>query len=116
MHAYIDESGDEGTAGRGSRWLTFGVVCVADAHVADLEELARTAQTAVGKGKPIHFNEMTHPDRKGVARLLGIAAAPWVGIIIASDTQKVQPGSHLKHPRYQYNYALRYALSFWPRS
>lgn len=112
MEAYIDESGDEGTDGRGTRWLTFGAVCVSDKDVQTLAALVEASCKTLGGGahRDIHFNRLTHDDRKGVVNLLALEEAPWTGIVVASDTSRIQPGSALRYPRYQYNYALRYAM------
>ena len=36
--------------------------------------------------------------------------SPWHGVVVASDTTKIIPGSGLSTPRVQYNYAARYVI------
>jgi hypothetical protein len=113
MEAYIDESGDEGTGGRGSRWLVFGC---AMASASELPLLASTVDAASailghrsGRGRRrIHFRRLAHHDKRGVLKFLAIA--DWLAIIVASDTTSITPGSYLVRPEYQYNYALRYVI------
>jgi len=112
MEAYIDESGDEGTEGRGTRWLVFGCACVADAEVERFTQMLHAARMLLGRGHPrdIHCREMRHADRKGILQFLSAPAMDWCGTIVATDTTKQLPGSWLRHPAYQYNYALRYGI------
>jgi hypothetical protein len=110
MIAYIDESGDQGTLGKGTRWLVFGAVMVADADVEAAREIAGSVSKLAGHGqrKEIHFTDMSHDDRHGCIDIF--CHAPWVGSVIASDTADIRAGSALTRPRIQYNYAARYAV------
>ncbi len=110
MKAFIDESGDEGTAGKGSRWLVLSCVMVADADVAAVKQQAEAACMMAGRGqrKWLHFKHLNHDDRRGAISMF--AGAPWWGTIVASDTTKLTPTTYLRQPRYQFNYAARYVV------
>jgi hypothetical protein len=110
MLAYIDESGDEGTLGRGSRWLTFGCICVRDSRKTELENLVRESMQSLKTPRFIHFVRLTHADKKGVLSIWRRSRIRFRAIIVASDTTKVDANSWLSRTDYQYNYALRYAL------
>jgi hypothetical protein len=103
LFAYIDDSGDEGTQGRGSRWLVFGCAMVSDNELAATRQVAQAACAALGGRRPrwIHFKDMSHDDKHGVIEILKKGA--WEGVIVASDTTQAQ--SMLTKSRYQYNYA-----------
>ena len=107
MIAYIDEAGDIGTGGRGTRWFVFGCVMVADANVDKMRAWVDAAQYLVGKDS-LHFNELTHDDKLGVIGFL--QDAPYAGVIVATDTTKIKRGSQLANPFVQHNYAARYVV------
>ena len=108
MYVHIDESGDPGTGGRGTKWLVLAAVCVPDAAVSSFD---RDVERILAEhGKPTHFTRMNHDDKRGLAARFGATTAEWTGIVIGSDTQHVTAGSRLARPDYQYNYALRYLI------
>ena len=111
MIAYVDDAGDEGTRGSGTRWLVFGCAMVADADVTRVRKTAEVAGILVGRGKPkwLHFRDLRHDDRLGAIGFL-CDSQPWQGIIIATDTTQVRAESVLRQPSYQYNYAARYVV------
>lgn len=110
MLAYIDESGDPGTRGHGSRWLVLAAAMIADAdELATRAAVEQALKKAHGGRRPIlHFTEMSHDDKRGSIELL--KQAPWTGTIVAADTTKVHPDSRLVEPRFQYNYVARYVV------
>ena len=112
MEVYIDESGDEGTKGAGTRWLVFGCVIV---QYSELPEVVRGVNTCVQIAskaqtvpRPLHFKKLTHADKRGATRIF--ADSSWDGVVVASDTTKILPGSALSKPKFQYNYPLRYVI------
>lgn len=109
MWLYVDESGDEGTDGRGSKWLVFGAAA-GIGSTADLAALVAAAGKKISRGGPRlpHFTDMTHRDKIGVLDLY--QQGQWEALVVASDTSRIRPGSYLRRPNYQYNYALRHLL------
>ena len=110
MRAYIDESGDPGTRGSGSRWLALGCAMLADGAAPAVEAAVRRAREIIG-GRSLsnlHFNELQHDDKVGALNL--IAAEPWTGVVVAFDKSKITPGSRLNAPRSLYNYAARFLV------
>jgi hypothetical protein len=101
--AFIDESGDEGTDGKGSRWLILGCAMVSDASLDLVRNSVNVACALVGRrhSKGLHFKDLSHDDRRGI--ISEIISAPWYGTIVASDTTRVLPDSYLKIPTYQFN-------------
>lgn len=109
MNVYIDESGDEGTQGKGSRWLVFGCAIVPSSISAQTEKVVYSAIDSCRTSKKyVHFAGLDHASKKGILAILN--SCGWLGIVVASDTTKINPGSHLSKPTVQYNYALRYAI------
>jgi hypothetical protein len=108
--AYIDESGDPGTRGHGSRWLVLAAAMMADADKlatrAAVEQALKKAHG--GRRSILHFTEMSHDDKRGCIELL--KRAPWTGTIVAADTTKVHSDSRLVEPQFQYNYVARYIV------
>ena len=86
MIAYIDEAGDIGTGGRGTRWFVFGCVMVADANIEEMRTRAHAAEQIVGRD--LHFRDLSHDDRIGVIEFL--RDAPFMGVIVATDTTKAK--------------------------
>ena len=110
MIAYIDESGDEGTDGKGSRWLVLGCAMVSDSALVATRDNVRLASTLVRRDNPknLHFKDLSHDDRRGAISV--ITGGPWHGTIVVSDTTNIQQGSLLHKPIYQFNYAARYVV------
>ena len=110
MIAYVDESGDLGTRGRGSRWFVLGCAAIKDADAAATREAVKEGADIAGQPDPgrLHFTSMSHDNKMGTLELL--ADAPWTGIIVASDTTKIHPRSALADPTYHYNYTARYMI------
>jgi hypothetical protein len=111
VKAYVDESGDEGTGGNGSRWLVFA--CIIDTSPqADLPTFIDLAAAKIQRNQAVkrlpHFQDLQHRDKKGILDLY--AQASWDGIVVASDTQQILPGSPLGTPKRHYDYALRHVL------
>jgi hypothetical protein len=106
MQVYIDESGDAGTAGHGSRWLVFGAVLCPDSNLPELDEDLAAMEARLGR--PIHCNQLPHRDIRGLCEHFGALSAAWHGVTLASDTQAAKSG--LVDPLRQFNYALRYTL------
>jgi len=112
MDVYIDESGDAGTGGKGSKWLTLAAVCCRSSDIAGLEALVSSTATKLGNGSPktIHFTDLPARDRRGIADAFGGTVVHWTGITVVSDTTLLLPNSGLSKPMKQYNYTLRYVL------
>ena len=113
MRAYIDESGDPGTRGSGSRWLALGCAMLADGEAPAVEAAVRRARGRVAEGgrraeRNLHFKKLQHDDKVGALNL--IAAEPWTGVVVAFDKSKITPGSRLNVPQTLYNYAARFLI------
>ena len=110
MIAYVDESGDTGTRGRGSRWFVLGCAVALDADAAAAREALVEGAAIAGQPEPsrLHFTSLSHDNKMGVIQLL--ADAPWTGIVVASDTTKIHPRSPLANPAHHYNYVARYVV------
>ena len=72
MIAYIDESGDERTDGRGSRWLILGCAMVSDSVLVATRDNVRLASTLVRRNNPknLHFKDLSHDDRRGAISVI----------------------------------------------
>ena len=109
LRAFIDESGDAGTGGKGSRWLV--IACVLDlgapgelaAHLDAIREVAQRQRAF------LHFADMKSLSRKLVAYQM-LAAAPLSTIIVAIDTAAICPGQRLARPGRLYRYGVLLAL------
>lgn len=90
MHAYVDESGDPGTNRKGSRWLVFGCVMVAESVLQEVQSGVQDVRNRVSPsiGKPLHFRDLPHDDKVGALNLM--ADMPWTGVIVASDTTRTR--------------------------
>lgn len=113
MRAYIDESGDPGTRGSGSRWLALGCVMLAEGAAPAVEAAVRRARGMVAESgrkeeRNLHFKKLQHDDKVGALDLM--AAEPWTGVVVAFDKSKITPGSRLNVPQTLYNYAARFLI------
>ena len=110
MHIYVDESGDQGTQGRGSRWLVLaGIVDMScgDVLLARVQ-LAKHLLHKQTRRLP-HFQKIKkHRDKRGVLEIF--SQTKWDALVVASETIEIPSESWLDKPSYQYNYAMRYLL------
>lgn len=109
MKVVIDESGDEGTSGRGTRWLAFGSAFIPNSALNGIRDAIQEAAARVNRRRPfVHFSRLSHQNKRGV---LGICCrCSWECALVPTDTTKILEGSHLRIPEFQFNYALRYAI------
>lgn len=108
MRAYIDESGDPGTRGNGSRWLVFGCVMVSEEEVLASREAAQKALQEVHRGSILQFAKLNHDEKLAANRIF--KEAPWYGVLLARDTQKVDQSSPRSHSESMYQYMAAYVL------
>lgn len=113
MRAYIDESGDPGTRGSGSRWLALGCAMLAEGEVPAVESAVLRVRDMIAEGdrkaeRNLHFKKLPHDDKVGALNLL--AAEPWTGVVVAFDKSEILLGSRLNEPRSLYNYAARFLI------
>lgn len=109
MKVYIDESGDPGTRGAGTRWLLFGAVVLRDNDVEQVSSVLDTVSGLVSDGKRLHFSDMkSHISKKGAYKYLSYM--DWTGIVVASDTTMARNDKGLGEPTKAFNYPLRYLL------
>ena len=106
MRAYIDESGAPGTKRRGSRWLVFGCVMVADGDVQEMQSGVQDVRNRLNpqRASYIHFKNISHDDKVGALNLM--ATMPWTGIVVASDTTKTP----ISDPRLFYDVTAVYVV------
>lgn len=109
LHALIDESGDAGTGGKGSRWLVIALVLDLGepgelaAYLDAIRKVAQRQRTF------LHFADMKSLSRKLVACQM-LASAPISSIVVAIDTAAIGPGRPLARPGRLYRYGLLLAL------
>ena len=75
LHAYIDESGDEGTGEKSSKWLVLGALIVQENEIPGAKAYLQKGVEGVWKGrKPpthVHFQKVpTHGQRKALLHML----------------------------------------------
>lgn len=109
LEAVIDESGDAGTGGKGTRWLV--IALVADLGERDeLPSLLESIRSEVQRAKRhLHFAEI-----KSVAKKINayqqLAKAPVATIVVAIDTAAIAPPSGLAKRGRLYSYGLMLLL------
>lgn len=104
LRVLVDESGDPGTRGKGTRWLV--LAGVAESGAPGVLELAVEEARAHVRQSVLHLANVTFGRRK-LRAYLTLADAPFEAIVVAADTTAVYPASGLTQPRRQYEYALR---------
>lgn len=117
--AYIDESGDDGLAGRyrqpgvrggSSHWLALGAtvwrlsrdldaVRWANSIIDQMPEQKRT--------KPLHFKDMNHQQR--VMAISALCGRPFRSVTVLASKQPIPAGTY-RQPNHFYHYLCRYLL------
>ena len=109
LEAVIDESGDAGTGGKGTRWLVIALV-LDGGGPGELAALLQRIKAEHAKAKQaLHFTEMRNVRRK-LDAYRQLAAAPMSVIIVAIDTWAIPSGHVLARPRQLYRYGVLLAL------
>lgn len=109
LEAVIDESGDAGTGGKGTRWLVIALV-LDEGGPGELAALLQRIKAEHAKAKQaLHFTEMRNVRRK-LDAYRQLAEAPMSVIIVAIDTWAIPPGHVLARPRQLYLYGVTLAL------
>ncbi len=91
MYAYIDESGDEGVGGKGTKWF------VVTALIASQEEAAVLGYTYhrikqridLGANKPLHWSELSHPRKKAVVEELANNGFSVCSVLVDTQHQDI---------------------------
>jgi uncharacterized protein DUF3800 len=114
LHAFIDESGDEGVSGKSSPWLSLGglIVLERDVHGSKSYLADGVGRIYTGKKVPahVHFHKITsHSMRKALLQML--CGLNFNAIVVASRKDAFHPDAlrDLKCPKL-YNYMARYLL------
>ena len=109
LHALIDESGDAGTGGKGSRWLVIALVLDLGEPgelAALLEQIRADAQR---RKTHLHFAGIRNVGRK-LKAYRQLVNAPITTIIAAIDTSAISPNQGLAQPTELYKFGLFFAL------
>jgi len=91
MYAYIDESGDEGVGGKGTKWF------VVTALIATQEEAATLGYTYqrikqrinLGADKVLHWSELSHPRKKAVVEELANSDFSICSVLVDTQHQDI---------------------------
>ena len=109
LEAVIDESGDAGTGGKGTRWLVIALV-LDEGEPGELAALLDRIKAEHAKTKQaLHFTEMRNVRRK-LDAYQQLAEAPITSIVVAIDTWSIQPDHLYARPRQLYRYGVLLAL------
>src|SRR5262245_40629234 len=74
LHAFVDETGDEGVKGTGSPWLSLGGWIVPENQLNPIKKFIVEGVEKVWQGKKlpdhVHFHEQPHGRRKALLQML----------------------------------------------
>lgn len=109
MYAYIDESGDEGIGGKGTKWF------VITALIASQEEATALGYTYqrikqrinLGADKVLHWAELSHPRKKAVVEELSNNDFSICSVLVDTQHQDIVNTSPKLKGRRLYFYAFR---------
>ena len=67
-YAYIDESGDEGIGGKGTKWFVLGAIIASQEEATSLGYTYQQIKSRINWSatKPLHWAELSHPRKKAV--------------------------------------------------
>ena len=110
LRVLVDESGDAGTRGKGTRWLVLGAAIETagpDALSAAVEEIRH--RLGLSGAAALHFSRIRRAsDRYGA--YLALARAPFAAVVVAADSHATYPDSGLNEPAVYYRHALKFVL------
>jgi len=68
MYAYIDESGDEGTGGKGTKWFVITALIASQEEATALGYAYHRIKQRINLGadKPLHWYKLSHPRKKAI--------------------------------------------------
>ncbi len=109
FYAYIDESGDEGTGGKGTKWF------VITALIASQEEATALGYTYhrikqrinLGANKILHWSELSHPRRKAVIEELATRNFTICSVLVDTQHQDIVNSKPKLAGRRLYFYTFR---------
>ena len=72
MYAYIDEAGDDGTGGKGTKWFIMAALIANQEDATALGNVYQSIRQRINLqvNKPIHWSELTHLRKKAVTEEL----------------------------------------------
>ena len=72
MYAYIDESGDDGTGGKGTKWFVITALIASQEEATALGYAYQRIKQRINLGddKVLHWSELSHPRKKAVVEEL----------------------------------------------
>ena len=109
LEAVIDESGDAGTGGKGTRWLVIALV-LDEGEPGELATLLHRIKAEHAKAKQaLHFTEMRNVRRK-LDAYQQLAEAPITAIVVAIDTWSIHLDHIYARSRQLYRYGMMLAL------
>lgn len=87
LYAYIDEAGDEGIGGKGTKWFIVTALIASQAEATALGNAYQQIRQRIGlkPGKPLHWVELSHARRKAVIHELSKMSFCFSSIVV--DTQ-----------------------------
>ena len=106
----VDESGDAGTGGKGTRWLVLAAI----AETGEPGELSAAVEEirhrlGLSSAAALHFSRIRRAsDRYGA--YLALARAPFSAVVVAADSHATYPDSGLNEPAVYYRHALKFVL------
>ena len=111
----VDESGDAGTGGKGTRWLVLAAIAETGKPGELLSSIeAINVQRGRAADATLHFRRIRRSNLKHAA-YISLSEVPFSAIVVASDTRTVRPvrgglAYGRGNPQQHYYYALRYVL------
>jgi len=89
MDAYIDESGDAGIGGKGTKWFIITAMIVNAKEASELGEtyIKIRNKIKIGQTKPLHWTSLSHPRKKALIDILKEKDFSFCSVIV--DTEHV---------------------------
>lgn len=85
--AFIDESGDPGTGGKGTRWFFVACAMVSDSENHVISNTVREITDKVApSSQALHFNKLSHEKTNYASGQL--ASCEWTGVLVISESTK----------------------------
>jgi len=109
MYAYIDEAGDDGTGGKGTKWFVITALIASQEEATALGQVYRQIKQRINSGadKVLHWSELSHPRKKAVIEELAHNSFSICSVLVDTQHQDIVYTSPKLRGRRLYFYTFR---------
>lgn len=109
MYAYIDEAGDDGIGGKGTKWFVLTAIIATQKESTALGYTYQQIKQRINLGvdKPLHWSELSHPRKQAVVEELTKSSFSVCSILVDTEHQDIVNTNPKLRGRRLYYYTFR---------